>query len=82
MVKTKQQLETEGWKTASATGGDHLKRTLEMYQELGIEVYLEEIKPEECGGCTECYKTSNETMYRIYTRANDGQAERQRSKKD
>ena len=40
-----------------------------MYHELGIEVYLEEVKPEECEGCTECYKASNETIYRIYTRA-------------
>jgi hypothetical protein len=36
MVKTKEQLEREGWKAASVTGGDHLKRALEMYQELGI----------------------------------------------
>ena len=69
MAKTKQELEIEGWKLASVTGGDHLNRTLEMYQELGMEIYLEEVKPEECGGCTECYESGNETMYRIYTRA-------------
>lgn len=82
VVKTKEQLEREGWKATSVTGGDHLRRALEMYQELGIEVYLEEVKPEECGGCTECYKASNETIYRIYTRTKDGQAEGRRSKKD
>lgn len=71
LVKTKQQLEAEGWKLASVTGGDHLKRTLEMYQELGIEVYLEEVKPEEAEGCAECYKAGNETIYRIYTKAKD-----------
>lgn len=67
MDKTKQELETAGWKLASVTGGDHLKRTLEMYQELGIEVYLEEVKPEECGGCAECFTAANESIYRIYT---------------
>ena len=39
-----------------------------MYEELGFEVYLEEINPEECQGYTECYKLGNETMYRVYTR--------------
>jgi len=68
MAKTRHQLEIEGWKVASVTGGDHLKRTLEMYQELGIEVYLEEVKPEECEGCTECFTAGNETIYRIYTK--------------
>ena len=68
MSKTKQQLEAEGWKAASVTGGDHLKRTLEMYQELEIEVYLEEVKPEECGSCTECFTAASETIYRIYTK--------------
>lgn len=67
-TKFKQQLETEGWKLASVTGGAHLERTLQMYQELGIEVYLEEVKPEECTGYTECYTAANEAIYRIYTR--------------
>ena len=70
MAKTRQQLEAEGWKVASVTGGDHLKRMLEMYQELGIEVYLEEVKPEECEGCTECFTAGNETIYRVYTKPN------------
>ena len=69
--KTKQQLEGEGWRVASVTGGIHLQRALEMYQELGIEVYLEEVEPEECGDCTECYKLGGETIYRIYTKGKD-----------
>ena len=68
---TKDELEKEGWKPASITGGQHLKRTLEMYQELGLETHLEEASPKECGGCTECYKSGDETIYRIYTRAKD-----------
>ena len=59
-AKTKQQLEAEGWKLASVTGGDHPERTLKMYQELEIEVYLEEVKPIDCGVWTECYKVGNE----------------------
>ena len=75
VIKTKEELEREGWQLASTTGGAHLKRNLEMYEELGIEVYLEETKPEECGSCTECYTEGNETAYKIYTRAKNEQSE-------
>ncbi len=67
-VKSKEQLEKEGWTQASLTGGRHLERTLEMYKELGVEVYLEEADPKQCGECTSCYEDSEEKMYWIYTR--------------
>lgn len=62
----------EGWIEASISGGSHLNRMVEMYQELGFEVYLEEVDPKEGEGCTVCYETSNEIMYRVYTRPKDG----------
>ena len=65
----KEELEKEGWSLASVAGDEHLRRILEMYEELGIEVHLEETKPEECEGCTECYRLGNETIYEVYTRA-------------
>ena len=71
MVKDKKELEREGWKVASVTGGEHLDRTLEMYQELGFEVYLEEVEPGECEGCTACYVAAGEAIYRIYTKPKD-----------
>ena len=64
----KEKIEREGWKLASTTSGAHLKRTLEMYEELGFDVYTEEVTPKECGGCTICYEAGNETITRIYTR--------------
>ena len=66
-VKPKEQLEKEGWTQASLTGGKHLERTLEMYKELGVEVYLEEVDPTQCGVCTFCYGDGKEKLYRIYT---------------
>jgi hypothetical protein len=59
---------TEGWKTASVTGGIHLKRTLEIYREPGTEIYLEKAKPEECEDCTQCFTQKKEAIYIIYTR--------------
>jgi protein-arginine kinase activator protein McsA len=63
-----EELRQEGWRETSVSGGEHLRRILKMYEELGIETYLEEISPEEYGGCTECYRASGETIYKIYTR--------------
>lgn len=68
----KKKMEREGWKLASTTSGAHLQRILEMYQELGLDTNLEEVTPEECGGCTLCYVAGNETIYRIFTRRKDG----------
>jgi hypothetical protein len=59
------------WALASISGGDHLQRMVDMYKELGLEVYLEEIDPGECRECRVCYEAGNETMYRVYTRASE-----------
>jgi hypothetical protein len=62
-------MEREGWHLATTTSEQDLRRILEMYHELGIDVYTEKVAPEECGECTACYIAGNETLYRIYTRA-------------
>lgn len=67
----KEKIGREGWKLASTTSGAHLKRIVEMYEEIGMEVNLKEVTPEECGGCTICYMAGNEAIYRVYTRRKD-----------
>ena len=67
-AKTKEQLEAEGWQLASISSGAHLERTVEMYKELGFEIYLEEIDVDSCKECMECFKEGGEKPYRIYTR--------------
>ena len=71
----KGKMEKEGWRLACTTSGTHLKRVLEMYKEVGLDVYTEEVTPEECAGCTICYEADNETITRIYTRSGTGQEE-------
>ena len=66
-----EEMKRGGWKLASTTSGEHMKRTLEMYGELGFDVYTEELAPEECGECTACFVAGNETIYRIYIRAQE-----------
>ncbi len=68
----KEKAEREGWKLGSITSGVHLRRIVGMCEELGLEVNLEEITPEECGGCNICYIAGNETIYKVYTRQKAG----------
>ena len=67
----KDRMEKEGWKLATTTSGEHLNRTLEMYNELGFDVYTEEVTPGDCDECNVCYVVGDEVMYRIYTRIED-----------
>jgi hypothetical protein len=67
----REEMQKGQWILASISGGAHLERTVEMYKELGLDVYLEEVDPGECRECRVCYEAGNEAMYRIYTRAKD-----------
>lgn len=64
----KRRLEDEGWQLASTTGGEHLKRTLDMYEELDIEARVITLDRDNCGECTKCFTSTNETVYRVYIR--------------
>ena len=57
-----------GWREAVVSGGDHLKRVLDEYRELEFECLLEELDTEALEGCTECFKSGGERMYRVYVR--------------
>jgi hypothetical protein len=56
------------WKEVAVDGEAHLKRVVDMYEELGFEVRLEEVKPEEVEQCTQCLQERGEKIYRVYTR--------------
>ena len=65
----------EGWREAGISGGAHLERMVEMYQELGFEVRLEQITPED-QECAKCYEEAGETPYRVYVRSKDDAGEK------
>ncbi|OQY60690.1 MAG: hypothetical protein B6245_00095 [Desulfobacteraceae bacterium 4572_88] len=58
----------EGWKRQSTQDEPRLSELAEMYEELGFEVHLEPLHPEEEPGCTDCMKVSPEKYKTIYTR--------------
>jgi len=41
---------------------------VDMYEELGFEVRLEEVQPEEVEYCTKCLQESGEMIYRVHAR--------------
>jgi len=57
-----------GWKEVAVDSETHLKRLVDMYEELGFEVCLEEVKPDEVEQCTQCLQEKGEKIYRIYAR--------------
>ena len=56
------------WQEVAIDGETHLKRVVDMYEELGFEVRLEEVEPEEVEQCTQCLQESGEKIYRVYAR--------------
>jgi len=56
------------WHEVAIDGETHVKRITDMYEELGFEVHLEEVKPEEVAQCTKCFQERSEKIYRVYTR--------------
>jgi hypothetical protein len=57
-----------GWREAGVSSGDHLKRVLDEYVELGFECLLEELEAEAAPGCGECFKSGGERVFRVYVR--------------
>jgi len=62
------EVEAGGWREAVVSAGDHLKRVLDEYVELGFECLLEELGAEAAPGCGECFKSGGERVYRVYVR--------------
>lgn len=57
-----------GWREVAVDGETHVKRITDAYEELGFDVHVEEVKPEEVEQCTKCLQERGERIYRVYTR--------------
>jgi hypothetical protein len=60
--------EMTDWQEVAIDGETHFRRLVDMYEELGFEVRLEEVKPEEVEHCTRCLQEGGERIYRVYAR--------------
>jgi hypothetical protein len=58
------------WRKVAISSGSHLERMMQMYQELGFEVRLEKVSPDEAL-CLKCYADKGEVPYKVYVRSSD-----------
>ena len=71
----RQQLESEGWKRMSVYDEPRVSELAEAYRDLGFEVHLEPIGPEELEDCAECIVEAPDRYRTIYVRKRDDGAE-------
>lgn len=67
-MRDREEVALGGWREAVVSAGDHLKRVLDEYLELGFECLLEELETEAAPGCGQCFKAGGERVYRVYVR--------------
>jgi hypothetical protein len=58
------------WREIGISNGAHLDRMVQMYEELGFEVSLEEVEKVD-QQCLECYQNRGEVTYRLYVKSED-----------
>ena len=77
MGKTKDELEKNGWQRQFTTDEPRLSDAVELYKELGYEVYLESpSEAEVLGDCGVCFEGTLDKYKTIYTRKkNEGKKE-------
>jgi hypothetical protein len=56
------------WQEVAIDGEGHVQRMVDMYEELGFDIQLEEVMPEEVNQCTKCLEEREEKIYRVYAR--------------
>jgi uncharacterized protein YmfQ (DUF2313 family) len=58
------------WQEVAVDGETHFKRLVDIYEELGFEVRLEEVKPEEVEHCTQCLQEKGKAYTESIPEAN------------
>ena len=63
-----EDLERQGWERRTTYDEPRLSEIAEMYEEMGFEVHIEPLNPDQEPGCTTCMKDHPELYKTIYTR--------------
>lgn len=61
-------LTLQGWERRMTLDDPRLSEMAAVYREIGYEVHLEPVHPEEEQGCTRCLTKSPERLRTLYTR--------------
>jgi branched-subunit amino acid aminotransferase/4-amino-4-deoxychorismate lyase len=57
-----------GWREVAIDGETHLKRLMDMCNELDFEIRTEEVNRQDVEECTQCLQERGEKIYRVYAR--------------
>lgn len=63
---TESELESKGWERRSILDGPLLEEAVRQYEELGFEVIVREVSPDDLKGgnsCVDCYACSLKVIY-------------------
>jgi hypothetical protein len=63
-----EELTQQGWEKQNIYDEPRLSETIELYEEMCLEVHVEPFNPDEESGCTECMKAAPEKFKTVYTR--------------
>jgi hypothetical protein len=67
-MKGEDRLKAEGWTRQSNNDEPRLGELVKMYKDMGLEVHLEPLRPEEMAECDQCMRSEPERYKTIYTR--------------
>jgi hypothetical protein len=73
-ISRDEELKKQGWTRQNIMDEPRLSELVEMYEELGMEVHLEPVNPEELDkDCAECLMKFPDKYKIIYTRPKNGE---------
>jgi hypothetical protein len=67
-----EELIGQGWEKQATYDGPRLSEMIELYAEIGMEVHLEPVHPQNEQTCTGCLQIRPESYKTIYTRKKSG----------
>ena len=62
------ELTAQGWQRRATYDEPRLSEMIAMYKDIGFEVHVEPIHPEEENGCTGCMQLTPDLYKTVYTR--------------
>jgi len=67
-MSREEELKKLGWERATTYDEPRLSEMVELYREIGYDVHLEQVYPDEEPWCNECMKTNPSHFKTIYLR--------------
>ena len=68
MMTREDILKSDGWTKQSTHDEPRLSEVINMYQEIGLEVFLEPFNPSEESGCRACIRATAQNYKTVFTR--------------